>query len=129
MKTKIVFLIVFIWINWNLGQAQSLFAPVIGAKWTYIYQAYSFTASNGIESKTKEIIKATYSKDTTINSLSYKLINLNTDILDSLHIPTVQANGSLKYRDTVILKKTSRKMVFRERNDTLWAAIDFVSAE
>lgn len=129
MKTKIVFLIVFTWVNWGVGQAQALFAPVMGAKWTYIYQANSFNGFNGIESKTKGIIKAIYNKDTTINSLTYKLIDLNTDILDSLHIPTIQPNGSIKYRDTVILKKTLRKMFFREQNDSLWAAIDFIITE
>ena len=126
---KVIILIILISITYFNATAQSLFAPVMGAKWTYIYRATSFQGFTGVSSKSNGIYKAVYDKDTIVNSLTYKLINLSTDILDSLNIPILPINGPVKYRDTVILKKTVHKMFFRENNDTLWAAIDFISNE
>lgn len=77
MKTKIVFLIV---LNWSVGYSQAVFAPVKGAKWTYIYRSTAFV--NGISSNTNGVIKATYSKDTIVEGKNYKLIILNYGILD-----------------------------------------------
>ncbi len=127
---KVSKLLIFAFVLSSLSiSAQPLFAPVMGAKWTYVYRATSFQGFTGVSSKSNGIHKAVYDKDTIINNSTYKLINLNTDVLDSLHIPILPIVGSLKYRDTVILSKTARKMFFRENKDTLWAAIDFIINE
>lgn len=118
MKTIIPLIIsVFFCIMLN---AQSVFAPVVGAKWTYTYNTYGF--SFGTSNKTKQILKVSYEKDTIANMKRYKLLNLFTDVIDSTWEPILPSNGIVDYKLTVSRIKRLEKIYFREQNDTLWAA-------
>lgn len=93
--------------------SQAVFAPVKGAKWTYIYRSSSFLS--GVLSKTNGIINTTYSKDTVVEGKVYKILILNYGILDS-------ANNS-------VMAKYSHKFMSRQSQDTVWGFINDKSSE
>jgi hypothetical protein len=112
-----LFLSSFLW-------GQNVFAPLKGAKWTYVYNSNAFNGFTGEEWVGKSIIKAEYLRDSTIETQNYKYILLNYEALNTYYKPTI-VNGRVARYDTTISKnKTIRKFYTRQTQDTIFGFVD-----
>ena len=109
-------------------KAQTVFAPVKGAKWTHIYRSFNFQL-NGTQTKSNGIIKALYLKDTVIDGKDYKLITLNYEVLDSSSFPVIVNNMVIRYDSEIRINRYTNKFFVRQTQDTIWGAINQIDRE
>ncbi len=111
MKTKIVFLIVFNWVNWGVGHSQAIFAPVVGAEWNYYFISTNYDEPPVPLTKAEYgIINYKYLKDTIVNSIICKKIEVKE---------TTKIKG-----DNTVYITTFTPLIMMQRNDSVFTFIN-----
>lgn len=110
MKTKIVFLIVFNWVNWGVGYSQAVFAPIVGAEWNYYFISTNYDEPPVPFTKAEYgIINYKYLKDTLVNSIICKKIEVKE---------TSKIKG-----DNNVYNATLPPLIMMQRNDSVFTFI------
>ncbi len=104
--------------------AQAVFAPVKGAKWTYVagVSQFSYLPNAGTQTDSfHQAVKATYSKDTLINSRSYKIIEMSVETKGVLITGSKSNATALQYDTANFYTNLKDTLFIRQTNDTVIA--------
>ncbi len=111
--------------------AQGVFAPVKGAKWTYVVGVSEYTSISGSYDNYHQSEKLSYTKDTTVRGQVYKLINdvhesvgARINLIINTNTGKVVGHDTFPYHD----RKNISWMV-RQSNDTVWSLVNVDTIE